>query len=272
MVIISEEFYGFIYITTNNVDSKKYIGQKKYDNNGNWKNYLGSGIYLTRAIKKYGRENFSREIIEQCCTKEELDQREIYWIDFYNAVENTNFYNIASGGDGGNTIAGYSEEQLDEYKKRKSILHKEISLKGEEASGSKLTEKEVLEIINRLKNNDFSCDISKDYNVAVGTIDDIRNHKTWKYLTDNIVFDNISNRKRPRSKPVCQYSLNGELINIYNNARIAEEETSISFKQISQVCNGNKRMSHGYIWRFENDSFDKYPVDKQEWHLYLYGY
>ena len=49
--------YGFIYITTNNLDGKKYIGQKSYSM-PNWKRYLGSGIYLKRAIKKYGRENF----------------------------------------------------------------------------------------------------------------------------------------------------------------------------------------------------------------------
>ena len=59
------EYYGFIYITTNNINGKKYIGQKKYDKEGKWKTYLGSGIILNRAIKKYGAENFSKEIIEK---------------------------------------------------------------------------------------------------------------------------------------------------------------------------------------------------------------
>lgn len=103
--------YGFIYLTTNNLNGKKYIGQKKYDKNGVWKTYLGSGINIQRAIKKYGAENFTREILEECETKEFLDEREKYWITFYDATNNRDFYNIASGGDGGNTTKGYTKEQ-----------------------------------------------------------------------------------------------------------------------------------------------------------------
>ena len=44
--------YGFIYITTNLINGKRYIGQKKYDKEGTWKNYLGSGTYLKRALEK----------------------------------------------------------------------------------------------------------------------------------------------------------------------------------------------------------------------------
>ena len=102
--------YGFVYITTNHVNGKQYIGQRKYDKQGKWKEYLGSGIILSRAIEKYGLKNFSKEIIEECKTKKILNDREIYWINYYNAVESDNFYNIASGGDGGNTIAGYTDD------------------------------------------------------------------------------------------------------------------------------------------------------------------
>lgn len=100
------KMYGFIYITTNHINGKQYIGQRKYDKKEKWKNYLGSGIILTRAIEKYGKENFSKKIIEECETKEQLNQKEKYWISYYNAVESDNFYNIASGGDGGRTCYG----------------------------------------------------------------------------------------------------------------------------------------------------------------------
>ena len=62
--MIQEDLYGFIYITTNHINGKKYIGQKRYDKNNKWKSYLGSGIHLKRAINKYGADNFSKEIIE----------------------------------------------------------------------------------------------------------------------------------------------------------------------------------------------------------------
>lgn len=70
--------YGFIYITTNHVNGKKYIGQKNYDKRGNWKKYLGSGVILAKAIQKYGKENFSKEVVEECESKEQLDEREKY--------------------------------------------------------------------------------------------------------------------------------------------------------------------------------------------------
>ena len=254
--------YGFIYITTNHVNGRQYIGQKKYDKSGKWKKYLGSGIVLKRAIEKYGESNFSKEIIEECETKEALDDREKYWIDYYNAVDSDDFYNIASGGDGGNTIAGYSEEQMEQYKEYKRNLHKATAPKGELCAASKLTEKQVLEIIKRLKNNDFNLDIANDYKVSVETINDIRNHKTWKSFTENIIFDDISSRKRPRgTKPVVQYSEDGKYIATYKSAREVQKETGISYKLVSSVCDGSKRIAHGYIWRFEGDSFDKYETE-----------
>lgn len=248
-----KEYYGFIYITTNHINNKKYIGQKKYDKENRWKDYLGSGIYLKRAIEKYGRENFSKEIIEECYSKEELDKKEIYWINYYNAVESKDFYNISCGGDGGNTIAGYSEEKLEEYKKRKSELHKVTSLKGENAPRSKLIEKEVKEIIIRLLNNEFNSDIAKDYNVSYETINDIRQHKTWCHLTNGIKFDSIKQRKRPHTKPIIQYDLSGNFIAEYESAREAEKITGIGYRLISQVCNNEKRQTHGYIFRFKCD-------------------
>ena len=96
---VQNDYYGFIYITTNNVNGKKYIGQKKYY--GNHEVYIGSGVALKNAINKYGKENFTREIIENCKSKEDLDSREKYWIKYYNATESEDFYNITSGGDGG---------------------------------------------------------------------------------------------------------------------------------------------------------------------------
>ena len=260
-----EDAYGFVYITTNHVNGKKYIGQKRYDKNNKWKSYLGSGIHLKRAINKYGAENFSKEIIEDCETKECLDQREIYWIQYYNAVESDNFYNIASGGDGGDTKAGYSKEQLMISEEFRKARIRESLPRGEVSYHAKLTEVQVLEIIERLKNNDFTTDIAKDYQVATGTISSIRNHQTWLHLTKDIVFDDISYHRKERtrkSKPVVQYDEGGNYIATYDGARIAEKETGIGHKLISAVCNGKKRIAHGYIWRFECDSFDKYNTKK----------
>ena len=93
--------YGFIYITTNLVNGKQYIGQccyKKRDKRTkrNWETYLGSGKALLRAIKKYGVESFTREILCVTFSLEDSNHLEELIIKDYNAITNPNFYNIAS--------------------------------------------------------------------------------------------------------------------------------------------------------------------------------
>lgn len=56
---------------------------------------------ITKAIKKYGKENFKKEIIEYCNTKKELDEREKYWIKYFKSDDRNIGYNIVAGGQGG---------------------------------------------------------------------------------------------------------------------------------------------------------------------------
>ena len=92
--------FGYIYETTNLINGKKYIGKhksSKFD-----KNYLGSGVALSRAIDKYGKENFSVKIIEKIDNSKNykfLSEREMYYIEKYNAVKNKNYYNRSYGGE-----------------------------------------------------------------------------------------------------------------------------------------------------------------------------
>jgi group I intron endonuclease len=78
-----------IYLTTNLINGKKYIGLDSY--NRPW--YLGSGTVLKKAIVKYGKSNFKKEILEKCSTIEELRERELYWINKFQAHTNPEFYN-----------------------------------------------------------------------------------------------------------------------------------------------------------------------------------
>lgn len=92
--------YGYIYETTCIPTGKKYIGMHKWSKDTIDPNYIGSGKLLIKAIKKYGFNNFSCRLIESCNSLEELNEKEIYWIKYYNAVEDENYYNIANGGEG----------------------------------------------------------------------------------------------------------------------------------------------------------------------------
>lgn len=50
--------YGFIYITTNMANGMKYLGQKSFDDNYKWPNYLGSGKVFKNALKKIRKRKF----------------------------------------------------------------------------------------------------------------------------------------------------------------------------------------------------------------------
>ena len=110
--------YGYIYETTNLINGKKYIGQHKSKNFD--EKYIGSGKYLWNAIRKYGIENFECKIIEECDSREQLNEREIYWISFYNAVKSKNYYNITKGGKYYNPYEGLNKEDYERACKKLS--------------------------------------------------------------------------------------------------------------------------------------------------------
>lgn len=97
-----EKPYGFIYETTNNINGMKYIGKCVYHRQNDWNKYLGSGLYLKRAINKYGRENFTRVILQEAYSAEELQDLEEMYIRRFDVVNSPAYYNIkltSMGGD-----------------------------------------------------------------------------------------------------------------------------------------------------------------------------
>ena len=87
-----------IYKITNLINNKIYIGQsihieKRWEDHKYYSSKQHTAIQS--AFKKYGISNFSFEIIEEC-PKDKLDEREIYWIEFYDSYNNG--YNLTKGG------------------------------------------------------------------------------------------------------------------------------------------------------------------------------
>ena len=94
--MINTHMPHYIYRTTNLVNHKIYIGVTNKNKGG----YLGSGTHLKKAIERYGRENFKREILEQFDTEAEAFQREAESVD-NEFVKDPMNYNIKTGGKGG---------------------------------------------------------------------------------------------------------------------------------------------------------------------------
>jgi group I intron endonuclease len=104
---------GVIYKLTNKISGKVYIGQKSSkDFRNQFQEYWGSGVLITRAIKKYGKQNFEKEIIDEASSQKELNEKEVSYIDIHQSL-NPKGYNIAEGGHG-YSRRGKSKKELRE--------------------------------------------------------------------------------------------------------------------------------------------------------------
>lgn len=107
---LDKEFVGFVYVITNKITNKKYIGKKifwksrKYKTkpkrrlvSSDWKTYYGSSKYLIADIEEYGKDNFDREILHMCKSKgdmsymeiiEQINRKVLFGDDYYNGIIN----------------------------------------------------------------------------------------------------------------------------------------------------------------------------------------
>lgn len=214
--------YGFIYVTENLITGQKYIGQKKYIKG--WEHYLGSGIRLKNSITKYGRENFKRTILEECDSKESLDEKEKYYIELYHAVESDEFYNIAKGGDGGNTFLGMTDEEKKDIYDRRNISSR--------GKNSKLSEEDVLFIKKSYLNNELDQHQLADmFNVSNTTISKILTLANWSWVGEEFNDDLLYKKDhKKKEKPVKEKrNLIGESNPFYGKHH--SEETKMKMRE-----------------------------------------
>ena len=149
-----ENHFNCIYCYTNKVNGKKYVGQtvdfikrhKQHICASYNENNRAYKLPFHKAIRKYGIENFIVEIL-----KEDLESYEKmnYWECFYiieldTLANNKKGYNVASGGNNGNTLAGKTEEEM-------KILRKKFSDNSKKQWENKTDEekKKTLELLHK---------------------------------------------------------------------------------------------------------------------------
>lgn len=163
---------GFIYLTTCLLTNKIYVGKHEFSKD-RWRNssYLGSGKYFKRALRKYGRENFKREILKVCFNINQLNGYETYYIIKFQATDRKIGYNISKGGYGfrsgelnpcygdGTKNPFYGKKHTEETKKKMSVAHQKPSkLKGVKLSietRRKMSESAKLRMSNPANNPMF---------------------------------------------------------------------------------------------------------------------
>lgn len=269
---------GYIYKITNNINDKIYIGKttrtleirfKEHCNNTS-----GCKSALYNAICKYGKEHFKISKVEEC-EIDKLNEREKYWIQYYNSYKNG--YNLTPGGDG----ISLSEEKILQIRKlweqgyncieisnKLSLAHSTVYHricqyddydKEENRRRAKKNEYKAINVYDKNKNfitSYFSIsEGAKQLNISSKDIDRglhrhilIQQKYYFSYKGDILV---TKNKYEDTKRKICQFSKEGSFIQEFNGIREAGRILNIDYTSILKNCKGKQKTAGGFIWKYK---------------------
>lgn len=172
-------------------------------------------------MRKYGVDNFIVEQIEEI-KNDMLDEREKYWIKYYDSyIKNGKGYNCTLGGEGNTTI-----DRDEVYK----LWDKNYSIQ------------------------EIAKELNHDRSVIRGIL---KNYENYSIDESNRRGDSI--QANNRFKKVLQYDLNGKYLNSFKNMKDAERSTGVSSKNIFEAIRHLSQTAGGFQWRYEDDA--DIPID-----------
>ena len=220
-----ENHYNCIYMYTNKINGKGYIGKAQdflkrkrehiyssYNKKANDYN-----VPFHRAIRKYGIESFDATILKENIPLCLLSFYEDYYADKYDVYANHGKgYNVAKCGGGGNLIKGKTEEEKKEIRQKRSN------------TWNNKTEEEMDELRQK------QSELKKGKNHPMYGV-----HRYGK--------------NAPHTKRVVQYDKQGNLIKIWDYAKQATEELGINHGNIIQCCKGRLKSAGGFVWKYAEE-------------------
>lgn len=240
----TNKYEGYIYIIKNKINSKVYIGQtittieQRFRQHKNAINHISEYPYnLYYAMIKHGVKNFYVEELKkiECDTSFELNEKlnkyEREYIRKYDSLNNG--YNMTAGGDC-------------------TMLHNQKVVYQFDLFGNYIAEYKSVRLAAQMTNLDQGHISACCLGIKSST-----GGFRWSYQRDNDFDDNT------RCTPVIQYDLHGNIINKFNSVKEAVEKTNCSKSSILSCCQGLSCQNRGCVWRYKNDSFDKYPINKK---------
>lgn len=211
-----------VYLHTNILNGKRYVGITSQDPEKRWLNGHGYSRDLPfgRAIEKYGWGNFEHRILLRNLSAEEARCMETYFIGLLNTQNRECGYNMTAGGDG---LNGYHHSS--ESKAKMSLAKSGENHPGYGKHMSKETRDKIAKRLIGNKNSSGK----------------IRSDKTRRKMA------------QAKSKPVIMLDRHsGSFVSIFESAKEAERITGISRKNISLCCLGQRKIAGGYSWKFCN--------------------
>jgi group I intron endonuclease len=236
-----------VYIHTNKINYKKYVGITHLPPNKRWRSGYGyrKHQYFWHAIQKYGWDNFEHEVIAHNLTIEEARKFETILIRELKTKNSKFGYNMTDGGEG---ARGYV--WTDEGKQKLSMSHK----------GKRMSEESKKKLSESKKGHTTSEETKRK--ISEGNKGKTVTPEMRKYLSEALKKVNSSDEfikkksesmkgKQNNVRPVVQYSLDGKFIAEYGYMREAAKQTGFSLASIDRGCRTNKPVC-GYLWEHKD--------------------
>jgi group I intron endonuclease len=222
-----------VYKITNNDNKKVYIGvtSKTFDERmkGHRNNKLKTKF--NNALKKYGWENFTKEVIEEVDTLDELFERETFWIDFYNSYSDG--YNSTLGGEVSPMLFDQNKSKLS------NTIKKRLQTKEQKMQ-------QVERLLNHCKTHDHP---RLNVKLSDETKRKISEGHTGKKLSPQHI-DSISLHSANRI-PICLYDIQGTLLAEYISIRKAAKQSKTTREAIIRSLRQNKVCKGMYLWKYK---------------------
>lgn len=253
-----------IYCIENKINHKKYIGQS-IDIIRRWmqhkqQNMIARDTFLYNSIKKHGIDSFEFYILEEC-DEAFLNEREIFWISYYDTFNNG--YNMTIGGAGVNAGERLKQQNILPKNFKQNICSDVDDVVPIAKLDSDFNILEVYQSVQDCarKNHILATNISKTtkqiHKTCNGYIylrfDDIKD--MTKTDIKNYVVNlrkplNFSSTHSTKSKKVSLVDENGNIISIYNSVNSAGRQLKIDPSSITKVCKGRLKTTNGLMFQY----------------------
>lgn len=287
-----KKFEGWIYKITS-PSGKYYIGQAVNINRrySDYKrlHHCKNQPYLLNSIKKYGFDNFEKEILDyiECNSNEELQEKlntlEIEYILKYDSTNKNKGYNISKGGNQGRLGVKETEEQKQKKRdawtlERKKVQSELWKTDANPRKGKNFGRSNFAKYVNQysldgnlIKTWESLSDITRNIpNFSFKNISKCCNHEVltsygyiWRFKEEcdleKIEVDltprksgKVRKRNTTMFKAVNQYDKDLELIKEWDSITDASKHYNIPTTNISKCCKGERKSAGGFIWKYKN--------------------
>jgi group I intron endonuclease len=264
-------YYGIIYCAINKINGKIYIGQtiktlQKRINNHKYDAKISKN-YFHRSLQKYGIENFSWGIIDYAYTKKDLDDKEKWWISYYDTIQKG--YNILKGGQIRLTPEIYKKigesnigrKHSEETKKKisKGNKGKIISEEHRNKISKKMKERcitkkfrEKMSILMKLRMKGVLKSEEQKRKMSIAHIGMTYSEETKKKISNALKNREYKYKGKDNKKSLSVLCIDTNIV--YGSTREAERETGVDHSQIIKCCKGKYSTAGKFHWQYAGET------------------